>query len=841
MLSSKNFWFFFAFLFFLTPSFAQTSLQAPDDFLPHELGSQFTAHHLLVDYFKHVAANSEQVLLKEYGRTNESRPLLTAFISSKKNMARLEMIRKDNLIRAGLLEGKRNLSEDIAIVWMSYGVHGNEAAASESAIATVYELVKANNPKVQKWLENTVVVLDPSINPDGYARYTHWYRGVSNKLSNPATTAREHNEPWPGGRVNHYLFDLNRDWAWQTQVETQQRLDVYQQWLPHIHVDFHEQGHNNPYYFAPAAQPFHEYITDWQAAFQTEIGKNHTRYFDKNGWLYFTKEVFDLFYPSYGDTYPTFNGAIGMTYEQGGHSRAGRAILLENGDTLSLNDRIQHHTTTGLSTVEICAQNATRLTKSFTDYFATAKNNPPGKYKSFIIKAGNSKAKLKNLLQFLDKHRIKYGRVKTGTKASAYSYKTGKTTSMQIATQDLVISAHQAKGILAQVLFEPEPFLVDSLTYDITAWALPHAYGLDAYALDRKLSPSEPFQLPSYQGLDQSAQGPYAYLLPWTGLTDAKCLAALLQKDIKVRYASKAFTLGGEQFLAGTLIANRADNRKNKNFDQIVKTTAEAHEVELSYAQSGYVEAGNDFGSSAMRLIQRPRVLALSGEGISPNDFGQLWHYFETDLEYPLTIVGQTDFSSVDLKDFNLLVLPHGYYSELSSSAMSKIKDWTRSGGRVIAMVNALSLFSDKDEFDLKKKTNTSSREDAIMEAHVHYGDRERKSISRQMPGAVFQTKFDPTHPLAFGITDHYYSLKTSSRRYAKMEKAWNVVTVGKNPIIHGFVGSIIKPEMKNTLVYGVEEMGRGSICYMVDNPLFRGFWYQGKLLFSNAVFFVGQ
>ena len=263
-------------------------------------------------------------------------------------------------------------------------MHGNEAGATNSSIATIYDLANSNNKTTQEWLKNTVVIVDPSINPDGYSRYTHWNRGIGNKIANPHIESREHDEPWPGGRVNHYNFDLNRDWAWATQVETQQRLKQYHKWMPHINVDVHEQGYDSPYYFAPAAQPFHAYISKWQADFQTEIGLNHTKYFDKEGWLYFTREVFDLLYPSYGDTYPTFNGAIGMTYEQAGHSIAGRAILIENGDTLKLMDRIMHHKTAALSTVEMGSKNAKRIVDNFTDYFKKSNSNPIGEYLSLI-------------------------------------------------------------------------------------------------------------------------------------------------------------------------------------------------------------------------------------------------------------------------------------------------------------------------------------------------------------------------------------------------------------------------------------------------------------------------
>jgi len=537
-----------AFLIFLVFSVgAQKKVPSPNEFLPFKLGSHFTPHHLLVDYFQQVAKNSPQVILKEYGRTNEMRPLVYAIISSPENIERIESIRLNNLKRTGLIEGTPDHSEKQAIVWLSYNVHGNEAGASESAMPTLYDLVDTKNKKIQEWLKNTIVIIDPCLNPDGYSRYSHWNWQVGNKMANPDPNSMEHEEPWPGGRVNHYLFDLNRDWAWQTQVETQQRLKIYQEWMPHIHVDYHEQGENEPYYFAPAAQPYHEYITDWQGDFQQDIGKNNAQHFDQQGWLYFTKEIFDLFYPSYGDTYPTFNGAIGMTYEQAGHGDAGRAILLENGDTLTLMDRIEHHKTTALSTIEVSSKNANQLVDEFAKYFESTAKQPVGEYKSFVIKAKGQIAKIKELLPLLDQHQIQYGQAKKGNQTlEGFHYISGQNTSVKIEEGDLIINAYQPKSVLTQVLFEPEPYLVDSLTYDITAWALPYAYGLDAYALKEKVSHNQRFQFKKYQAKKIKELKSYSYLAKWEGVSDARFLKSLLEQNVQVRVASEAFEKEGQ-------------------------------------------------------------------------------------------------------------------------------------------------------------------------------------------------------------------------------------------------------------------------------------------------------
>src|SRR5690606_25608679 len=248
---------------------------------------------------------------------------------------------------------------------------------------TIYDLLTEKSA----YLENTVVIIEPCINPDGRDRYVNWYYQYKNSPNNVDPNSKEHHEGWWNGRSNHYMFDLNRDWAWLTQVESQQRLKIYNRWLPHVHVDFHEMGVDNPYYFSPAAEPFHEVVTDFQREFQTVIGKNHAKYFDARGWFYFTKEVFDLLYPSYGDTYPTYNGSIGMTYEQGGSGRAGLAIKTGIGDTLTLKDRIAHHLTTGLSTVEIASRDADRLNREFKKFY----QNKNFKYKSYILQGNPDK------------------------------------------------------------------------------------------------------------------------------------------------------------------------------------------------------------------------------------------------------------------------------------------------------------------------------------------------------------------------------------------------------------------------------------------------------------------
>jgi hypothetical protein len=836
--------FLFVFIHFSAPLSAQ-KLKSPEDFFPHKYGEQFTPHHLLVSYFEHVAQNSEWVQLKTYGKTNQNRPLTYAVISSKENLAKIEDIRLNNLRRAGVESGKADNSAPVSIVWLSMSVHGNEPAGSESSAALLYNLVNPDRADTKEWLKNTVVIIDPSVNPDGYHRYTHWYVNASDKTPNTLADAREHREPWPGGRVNHYLFDLNRDWAWCTQVESQQRIEVYKQWLPHIHADLHEMGYNSPYYFAPAAEPFHPYITPFQRSFQFDIGKNHTRYFDREGWLYFTREVFDLFYPSYGDTYPTYNGSVGMTYEQGGIG-AGRAIGLDNGDVLTLKSRIAHHLATGLSTVEVSAKNAGKICENFADFFQKSAKNPPGAYKTFVVKGSNAKGKIESLCQLLDRHKIKYGKLAAKrTAPAAYEYTTGKSVGLNIGDDDLVISAHQPFGLLAQVLLEPVSELVDSNTYDITAWSLPYAYGLEAYALKEQISPTQEYNAKTFPMAVKPETRAYAYVATWKSLNNVRFAATLLQRGLKIRVAPEDFEMEGKKFERGSLLILRGDNPLSADrLDREVISTALLHNQEITPVSTGFADKGFDFGSGKLDLLQKPQVALIYDDDVDNNSYGQMWYFFEQDMNVNVTQVKLSDLNRVKLGTFNVICMTDGGYSNLDSGKLDKLRQWVSDGGRLILIGEALSAFEDKKGFELtryaskKDRETAEEREDAqaVKRRFMHFDDYERDAISDGIPGAIFRMNLDNSHPLAYGMPNYYFSLKTSGAAYQPMKNVWNVGYTDDKFEPLGFVGYRLKPQLKNTVGFAVQSIRRGTVVYMVDNPLYRNFWYQGKMLMSNAV-----
>lgn len=807
--------------------FAQTP--SPEEFLGYPLGSKFTPHQKVVDYFKKVAASNKNIQLQTYGKTYEGRELLLAVISDADNIANLEQIRKTNLAFANADKAALKTTKQPAVLWLSYNVHGNEANSTETSMRVLYTLALAKDNNIKTWLKNTVVIIDPCLNPDGRERYVSYFNMVSGKVPNADPMAREHAEPWPGGRPNHYYYDLNRDWAWQTQVETQQRLVAYHKWMPQVHVDFHEQSYNEPYYFAPAAEPVHQNVSQWQRDFQVVVGKNNAKYFDENGWKYFTKERFDLLYPSYGDTYPLYNGAIGMTYEQGG-IRAGLAIVTADGDTLTLKDRIDHHFTTSMSTIEMVAAHADKLVSEFKKYFEQSATNSPGNYKSYVVKAQNL-SKLRKMAELLTKNEISYafGGDKTLT---GFNFETQKTETFKLERNDLVVNLNQAHAVLANVLFEPKTFVTDSNTYDITAWALPYAYGLNAYALKDAVSGSFS-SLAQIQPELPTIVKPYAWVLEWKDMESAQVLMALQKQNLKVRMAEQAFKIGDKSFSIGSLLVYRAENEVgHKDLQQMIaKTNADFNSV-LYPIESGYVSAGKDLGSSVYKLLATPKVAVVAGQDVSSQSVGQIWHFFEQELHYPITMINAQSIAYLDINKINVLILPDGSYGDKLAEQLSP---WVNAGGKVIAIADAINALASKKPFNIKKKEFPKVDETATSK----YAEKDKDDFQNAIPGAIYKVTLDQSHPLSIGLGKYYYTLKTDDSIYEPLTSGYNVGLLKTDAYVAGIAGEKIKTKLTSGMLYGVQNIGKGTAVYLSADPLFRSFWQNGKQLFVNSLFLV--
>ena len=828
-------------LFLSILSFSTSAqLKSPAEFLGYELGERFSRHSDVVRYYEHVAANSDQVLFQEYGKTYEGRSLILLTVGSVENIKQIETIREDNLRRTGMKEGTP--STEVSIVWLSYNVHGNEANSTEASMATIYELL--NKEASKEWFKNTVVIIDPCLNPDGRDRYVNFYNQYGNQFYNPDPQTIEHVEPWPRGRRNHYLYDLNRDWAWQTQIESQQRLKVYNQWMPQVHVDFHEQYYNSPYYFAPAAEPLHEQITDWQREFQIVVGKNNAKYFDQNNWLYFTKQSFDLLYPSYGDSYPMFNGSIGMTYEQAGHGMGGLGVIKQDGDTLTLLDRLTHHKTTGLSTIEISSKNGGKLLYEFEKFFDSPVK---GKYQSFVLKY-DGKDKFDQLKKWLDSNGIEYGRASKQKGLEGFNYATSKERSFSISDDDLVVTTDQPKGLLAKVLFEPETKIVDSVTYDITAWSVPYFFGLDAYATSATLNVRD-VKSEESTVKETNIESTYAVIYKWNNLKDARFLAKLLQEGVKIRFTKKAINISGELFNPGSLIITKTDNNHLSSFESYLKTMEAPYDRKGHFVQTGFMDRGPDLGSGDISFLKAPKVALLAGEGTSLDGVGPTWYFMEQELGYPVSMLWVSRLIRSDLSKYDVIIMQDGSYSNVDKKGLEKMTDWVSEGGKLIVFKSAIWKFADTDFAKISAYNSEEEKQMVEMERKsrkemaklVRYEDRERDNAKNIIPGAIFKVNLDNSHPMAFGYGESYYSLKTSKDRFGYLDSHNVGVIESRESHISGFAGQYVLEDVGQSLVFGVENKGRGQFVYFVDNVLFRSFWQEGKLMVANAIFFVGK
>ena len=817
----------FIFLFLIV-CFSATGqkLKSPEEYFGYGFGERIHFHAQVVEYAGYVTrTNPANTRLIPYGRTSEGRELLVVAFGSPENMNRLEEIRKANLQQIGLQEGSPATAIP-AIAMLSYNIHGNETVNTEVALQMLYELGQPGSELGEKVFKNTIVLLDPCANPDGFDRYSQWYNRHIGKTPDANPDAIEHKEPWPGGRFNHYHFDMNRDLAWQTQIETQQRIRFYNSWMPHFHGDFHEMTPGSTYFFAPSAKPFHEDFTSFQREFQTRIGEYHKKEFDQNGWLYYTRQNFDLLYPSYGDTYPSYNGAIAMTYEQGGSGWAGLAYARSEGDTLTMKDRMRHTRSTSRAALTAVAENAAPVKEAFVRYFNEPAQKGHGVYKSFVMKG--REGDIRALTGLLDRLGIRYSYSEGKKPLNGFRYKTQKKDNFVMETNDLIVNTYQPKGIMTKILFEPHTMLEDSNTYDITAWALPYAYGLEAYGVEQKVeggrfTPAEVTAAPAATG------AVYAYALKLGSFEDYRFLAAALRNGVRARVQPEAFQANKKEFPSGTVVFVREGDSA---FEEKISRTLKGSPAVLEPLYTGMVEKGFDLGLDAVRAVTAPKVGILMGTGLSATAFGDVWHFFDQQIDYPATLLDNKTLGSVDLSGYDVLVFPGGRYDKAVTESAA-LKDWVNKGGRMILMENACGAFAGVDGYELKEKPQAQKKADLSRK----YGEASRKSISDMVPGAIYEVKLDNTHPLAYGYGESMYLLIKEPNNFENLVQGWNVGVLGEHK--SGFVGSNVQKDLKDVTVFGVQNKGRGKVIYLTESPIFRGFWHSGKALFANAVFFV--
>lgn len=851
---------------------ADEHLPRPDAFLGYPLGSRFTSWDRIVAYFEALDAATPRVKMWEYGKTCEGRPLKLVAVSTPENLERLEEIRRDSLRLAepaGLAAGEREriVRRTPVVVWLAYGVHGNETSSAEAAMGAAWALAAGTGPAADM-LKDVVVLIDPLQNPDGRERYVNGFKQRLGDEANPRRAAAEHFEPWPGGRQNHYVIDLNRDWAWASQPETRQRIAAYRSWEPQVYVDFHEMGTESSYFFPPPSEPINPQIDRRILGWLDTFGRSNAAAFDHQGWIYYKEENYDLFYPGYGDSYPSLRGAVGMTYEVAGGGRAGSAVALADGSVLTLADRVARHLTTALATVRTAASNSRKLLEDFAANRARPGSEPG---KTYLWPADQPEARaLADLLAF---HGVRVRQLAEGTEIPVRPLArkpAGEAQPHRFAAGTYAVSTAQPLGNLITALLEIDSpmnqgFLdrqrqrleqnLDAEFYDITAWSLPLAYNLRTWvAAGDAAAGARPLAEMAAGIVGIRGEGDLGWLVAPQGIATYRLAAAMQRHKIHYRLATAPLRVGGgaaggagASYPVGTLFIPRRANPEGTR--DVLQGLLKEDSLAAQALSSSYEVTGLSLGSNQMPAVRPVRVGLVSGDGVDATSFGFLWFLLDRQIGVDHDRIDLAQLRNLPLNDYDVLILPSGNYDDrIGDKLKTALDGWIKAGGELVAIGDAVTWLQDKELTSIKrwtppKKKDKDDKEDSRSEdPEVSETPVEKQLASRPIftPGAVLATRMQPQHPLTLGIAaapDVLY--EGSNVLKATGDPRQDVLLAADDsPVVAGFAWPEAEQRLAGSLLVGTEPRGRGSVVLFVQDPAYRLFWRATTPIFLNAVLF---
>jgi hypothetical protein len=807
------------------------AIPKPKDIIYHEVGEWHITHDRLVNYMKTVAAAvPERIKLETMGYTYEGRPQVLLIITSLKNQQRLEEIRQQHL---KLSDPAHSASIDISnmpiVVWIGHSIHGNEPSGANAALVSAYYLAAAQGRQVDELLDNVVILFDPSFNPDGLQRFSTWANQHKSKNLVSDPNAREFNEVWPGGRFNHYWFDLNRDWLSGVHVETQNWLKLYHMWKPNILTDHHEQGSNATFFFQPGVPSRVNPLTsDKNQELTAKLGKFHARYLDSIGSLYFTKENYDDFYYGKGSTYPDINGAIGILFEQA--SSRGHLQQTANG-LLSFPFTIRNQFVTALSTLE----GAKTLRKEFLEWqrefykkTVVASLNPVAGY---VFGDKNDETRTNLFVQMLLRHQIEVRELADNWKGGEF-----------VKGKAFSVSLNQPQSTVIKAIFENIPSYKDTLFYDITAWNMPLAYGIPFTGFTNQAQPvlgKRVDFVSETEGIFNGSKSNLGYLIRWEDYNSPLALYQLLNDGITVKVATGSFEIyitgGNKKFNSGTLLV--PVSMQSRSADEIYKKLSDLtarYGIKVYDLGTGSASSGIDLGSSKFIPVTKPSIAMIVGTGVNATDAGEVWHLLDQRMNIPATHLESSVFNRIELNKYNTLIMVGGTYPDLNKD---KLKTWVQAGGTLVLTEEAVSWAAQNSITDVKFKKIASPVDSA---SRLTYIQREQIDGSQQIQGAIFGADADLAHPLAYGYNQKILSLFKANKVF--MEKSKNPYATpfyyGNNPLQSGWVSKQNLDAIKNSAAVVVNTVGNGRVINIADNPNFRAFWLGGSKLFLNAVFF---
>ncbi len=799
------------------------SIPKPADVIGHEVGEWHVTHDKLMFYMQTLAKASDRITIENRGETYEGRPILLLTVTSPKNHANLEQIRQAHIALTDNNGNTAALDNMPIVVYQGFSIHGNEPSGANAGLAYAYYLAAAQGPAIEELLDQEIILMDPSFNPDGLQRFAYWANTNKSKNLNPDGNEREYHEVWPGGRTNHYWFDMNRDWLPVQLPESRARIESFHKWMPNILTDHHEMGTNSSFFFQPGEPTrVHPLTPKINQELTAEIGTYHAKALDNIGSLYYSEENYDDYYYGKGSTYPDVQGSIGILFEQG--SSRGHIQESENG-LLTFPFTIRNQFTTALSTIEAAKNMRTKILSYQRDFYKDTRANA-AKSKTKAIVFGDSKDANKtwHLAEILNRQKIKFHELSSDASINGISYKKGNS---------YVIPMDQKNNRLIQAMFEKRTSFTDSLFYDISGWTFPMAFNVD-YSELGSLSNAGP-EITDFKPITggTDAMSNYAYLFEWHEYYTPKALNTILNKGIRAKVAKSPFTLEGKQYDYGTILVPVQNQEMDaKALYAFLDQVAKESRIKITGVGTGLTK-GIDLGSNDFDPIKKQEVAILVGNGTSSYDAGEIWHLFDQRYDMKITKIDTDYFNRADLSRYTAIIVPSSRGS-LDKKIAEKIKGWVTNGGTVIGYKNSVEWFN-KNEL-----TKFTFKKDTLVAKNISFEQRENFFGAQQTGGAIFQTRLDRSHPINFGYKNNTLPMFRDTNVYIEPSKDSykNPIQYTNNPLLSGYISEENLELLKNSVPFQVDRMGKGRVIVFTDNTNFRAFWYGTNKLLMNAIFF---
>ena len=795
------------------------SIPKPHEIIGHNVGDWHISHDKLIQYMYALSESTDRITVENRGKTFEGRPLILLTITSEKNHSNIDEIISNH---QKITKSDENISieKEPIVVYQGFSIHGNEASGSNASILLAYYLAASKSSFVTDLLNEAVILLDPSLNPDGLQRFAYWANTNKNINLTSDSNDREYNEVWPGARTNHYWFDLNRDWLPVQLPESQARIKSFNKWMPNILTDHHEMGTNSTFFFQPGVPSrTHPLTPNMNQKLTKEISKFHIESLDEIGSLYFSEEQFDDFYYGKGSTFPDINGSIGILFEQA--SSRGHLQESDNG-LLSFPFTIKNQLITAISTLKAAKILRTDILRYQKEFYKNS-SIESNKLKNEAIIFGNLKDSYRTnkLAEILERHEIEVSKLESDVIHNNKIYK---------KDFSYVIPKNQKKFRLINAMFETRTEFIDSLFYDVSSWTLPLAFNMD-YDLDFPVKKANTnIEKINFEINHDFSKSNYAYLMEYHEYLTPKALNKLLENDIIVKVSTRQFTLEGKEFDYGTILIPVLNNDADKLY-AMVKEISKESMVKIQSVKTGYAE-GPDLGSSYFKRLRKKNIGLLVGDGITSYDAGEIWHLLDTRYDVKVNKLDLRNIERIDLDKYTTIIAPNSTIK--NTSITKKIFDWVENGGVIIGYKNSINWLEESKLLKVNKK------DEKLIAKNISFKDKTNFYGAQRIGGAIFETNIDRSHPINYGQTNSTMPIFRNSTIFLDIdEKSYNnPIRYTVNPLLSGYISEENLEQLKSTTPIKIQKISKGKVIYLTDNTNFRAFWYGTNKILLNAIFF---